>query len=81
MGVPVEFVSREYLFVEPVSEMLAFGSHAVPKGCWSDDTSMVLATIDSMVQCKEVNYNDIADKFLDWLSEAKYTSTDKIFDI
>lgn len=65
MGVPVEFEDREKLMESPVTNMLGYGSYDVPKGVWSDDTSMTLATIDSIIVNKnELNYNDIANKFL-----------------
>ena len=31
MGVPLEFVQREKLMNNPVTEMLGYGSHNVPK--------------------------------------------------
>ena len=40
MGVPIEFESRENLLKKPVTKMIGFGAHDVPKGTWSDDTSM-----------------------------------------
>lgn len=82
MGVPVEFEDREKLMESPVTNMLGYGSYDVPKGVWSDDTSMTLATIDSIiVNKKELNYNDIADKFCEWINNAKYTATNEVFDI
>ena len=48
LGVPVEFVQREVLKSSPVESMEGYGSHNQPVGTWSDDTSMVLATLDSM---------------------------------
>lgn len=82
MGVPIEFEEREKLMKSPVTNMLGYGSYDVPKGVWSDDTSMTLATIDSIiVNKKELNYNDIADKFCEWINNAKYTATNEVFDI
>ena len=46
MGVPLEFCMREKKKKNPTTEMKGYGSHDVPKGSWSDDTSMTLATID-----------------------------------
>ena len=51
MGVPVEFVEREKLMNNPVTEMLERGSHNQPKGTWSDYTSLTLATMDSIIHC------------------------------
>lgn len=81
LGVPVEFKSREELIQYPIVEMIGYGSHKVPKGCWSDDTSMTLATMESIIENKTINTNDIADKFLNWFRNAEYTATGKVFDI
>ena len=81
MGVPVEFNSREKLLLNPVTEMLEYGTHNMPKGCWSDDTSMTLATMDSIIKCKEINTNDMADKFIKWYRNGEYTATGIMFDI
>lgn len=81
LGVPVEFKSRYELNNNPVQEMQGYGSHYVPKGCWSDDTSMTLATIDSIVEQQKIDYNDIMMKFCEWYNYAKYTATGVFFDI
>ncbi len=82
MGVPIEFEDREKLMKSPVTNMLGYGSYDVPKGVWSDDTSMTLATMDSIIVNKnKLNYNDIADKFCEWINNAKYTATNEVFDI
>ena len=39
-------------------------STLIPSGAWSDDTSMTLATIHSIIDNGTVNTNDMADKFL-----------------
>lgn len=81
MGVPLEFCMREKLMQKPTTEMLGYGSHNVPKGAWSDDSSMTLATVDAIIKDNGVNFNTIANNFLEWVKNAKYTSTDRVFDI
>lgn len=81
IGVPIEFEDRKKLMKSPVTSMKGYGSYDVPKGVWSDDTSTTLATIDSIINCKGINYNDIADRFCNWLNNAEYTATDEVFDI
>ncbi len=81
MGVPLEFCTRENLIKNPITNMIGYGSHNVPKGCWSDDTSMTLATMDSIINNKTINTNDIADRFLKWFRSAEYTATGETFDI
>ena len=49
LGVPVEFKSREYLTENPVTGMMGHGTYDQPKGTWSDDTSLTLATMGNLV--------------------------------
>lgn len=82
IGVPIEFEDRKKLMNNPVTSMKGYGSYDVPEGTWSDDTSMTLATMDSIIQQKgKINYNDMADKFCNWLNNADYTATNEVFDI
>ena len=52
LGVPVEFVSRDKLAKYPVDSMLEYGTHHKPKGTWSDDSSMMLCTLASIIETK-----------------------------
>lgn len=81
IGVPIEFESRETLKKYPLTEMVGYGSYDEPAGTWSDDTSMTLATIDSIIEKKNIDYHDITTKFCEWVNNAKYTATDHLFDI
>ena len=81
MGVPVEFCIREKLLKSPITEMKGFGSHSVPAGSWSDDTSMTLATMDSMSNKKDIDYKDIMECFYEWVVNYKYTPCNFRFDI
>ena len=81
MGVPLEFCIREKLMQHPTTEMLGYGSHDVPKGSWSDDSSMTFATVDAIVKERGINCNTIAINFLDWMRNAKWTPTNRVFDI
>ena len=81
IGVPVEFKSREELKQNPVKDMIGNGTYNMPIGSWSDDTSMTLATLDSIIENKNINTNDMANKFLRWYRKSEYTPTGKIFDI
>lgn len=79
MGVPVEFGNRKTLAENPVTGYQGYGSHPVPAGTWSDDTSMTLATLDSLVE--GLDYADMMEKFCRWEDEAAYTATGLFFDI
>lgn len=80
LGVPVEFKSREELDRNPVTDMIGYGTYNLPAGCWSDDTSMSLATLDSL-STGNIDWNDIMNKFCQWVYHDKYTPTDILFDI
>ena len=45
LGVPYEFEQRGSFIC---SNMVGYGTHNQPEGTWSDDTSMTLATLDSL---------------------------------
>lgn len=79
LGVPVEFKSREELKADPVICMRGYGTYNLPKGTWSDDSSMTLATLDSLRNGYKLT--DIMDAFVAWLTCAKYTPYEDVFDI
>jgi len=81
LGVPVEFAPREELEFFPVTDMQEFGAHKQPKGTWSDDTSMTLATMDGIIQSNGINYTQIANNFCWWACGKKYNAHDYVFDM
>lgn len=81
LGVPVEFESREKLQKNPVDKMLGFGSHDVPKGTWSDDTSMTLCTLNSIAQKGKIDLEDNILEFSKWAEDGYMTPHGEMFDI
>lgn len=82
LGVPVEFLDRKEIRKMNITEMLGNGSHKVPRGAWSDDTSMLIAGMDSISRNDgEINDADIMNSYVDWLSNGKYSSVDYTFGI
>lgn len=81
LGVPVEFMSRDVLFKKPLTNMVGYGTHNVSEGTWSDDTSMIIATIDSINNNYCVDYNDIMRNYLKWFFKSEFTATNEVFDI
>lgn len=78
LGLPVEFSSRDTYKIEDMTE---YGFHNQPAGTWSDDTSMMLATIDSILECGQVDSKNIMAKFIEWYTKGQYTPYGKVFDI
>lgn len=82
LGVPVEFVGRNVLKENKVTDMIGHGSHNVPKGSWSDDTSMTLATMDAIIKNEGfIDFDKIMNNFLKWVENAEFTPHNYVFDI
>lgn len=82
LGVPVEFTSRAERENDPVVDMRAYGTHSQPAGTWSDDSSMVIATMEWYGELKggSEDYRALMDKFCNWLMYGDYTPYGKNFD-
>ena len=81
MGVPVEFSTREERKNNPIKDMTGYGTYNQPEGTWSDDSSMVLATLTSIKDKGKIDYKDIMDRFHDWCMYGEYTPFGEVFDI
>ena len=81
LGVPVEFMTREELRKNPVVDLREYGTYNQPLGSWSDDTSMTLATMDSIIHKEEIDTTDIGNRFLNQYRKNEYTPLGKVFDI
>ena len=80
LGVPVEFVTRQALAANPVKGMREYGTHSQPAGTWSDDSSMVLATLASYVETGSIDFVDIMQRYLNWIKYGEYTPFHDTFD-
>ena len=76
LGVPVEFSGKYEREMDPVTDMREYGSHLQPKGTWSDDSSMTIATMASIVNKNGIDYEDIMNEFINWAYDNKYTNSD-----
>ena len=57
--------------------MEAYGTCKQPAGTWADDSSMALATLDSLVQCGQVGSGRY---LIEWSHEGEYTPFGHVFD-
>jgi len=82
LGVPAEFKSRAELKKNPVTDMNGYGTHNQPAGTWSDDSSMVIATMDWLSEMgnADPDYRLLMDKFSRWLMFGDYTPYGRTFD-
>src|SRR5512137_2773603 len=77
LGVPVEFESREALKRNPVQDMLGNMMYNQPAGTWSDDSSMVFCTAESL--CNGYSLDDIALQFSNWRNNKFWTPHGRVF--
>ena len=78
LGVPYEFKKRGTFLCK---DMVGYKTHHQPKGTWSDDTSMVLATLDSLKSNDgKIVPTDMFERFNRWIRNSQYTAHGEVFD-
>ena len=80
IGLPFEFETKEEIDGK-IFDFIGFGTYNQPVGTWSDDTSMTLYTMKSIIDKKEISIKNISDLFLKWSDEDYLTATDECFDV
>lgn len=81
LGVPVEFKHRDEMKSSPVTDMQGYGTYKnKPAGTWSDDTSMAIAAMASMVDEGGISYKGIMTYFSLWQQKGYFTTDGDCFD-
>jgi ADP-ribosyl-[dinitrogen reductase] hydrolase len=80
LGVPVEFIDRATVQLNPVNSMREFGTHNQPRGTWSDDGAMILCTTDSLLN-HEFSLVDMGERFVRWMNDGLWTANGDVFDV
>ena len=79
LGVLFEFQGRNTF---QCTHMASGGVHGMPAGTFSDDTSLLIATCDSIRACNgEIDTNDMTNRFRNWLNNGDYAIDGKVFDV
>ena len=79
LGVPVESRSRKELTLRAVKSMLGYGRYNLPAGTWSDDSSMILCTLEAL--CSGYEIEALGRIFHRWLYEGEWTPYGCAFDV
>ena len=79
LGVPVEFKNRNYLKVNPIIDMIGFGTHNQPAGTWSDDSSLTFCLTEALIEGYTIEKS--ANNLLKWYTENYWTANGDVFDI
>ncbi len=80
LGVPVEFKNRATVQSNPVTGMRGYETHQQPLGTWSDDSLMLLCSVESLLE-HEFSPEDLAQRFLSWDRENHWTPHGIVFDM
>ena len=84
IGVPFEFRSKKEMVKNPCTDMIGHGTYNLPKGYWSDDTSLTLATIDAIVTGDYAGWggdDQLYARLTRYLTDGCYTPDGHVFDI
>lgn len=79
VGSAVEFRKRGSF--APVTDMLGGGSFNLPKGYWTDDTSMALCLATSLIEQQGFDANDQMQRYCRWRDTGYLSSTGACFDV
>lgn len=78
VGVPFEFKRRDTF---KATDMTGYGTYHQPIGTWSDDSSLTLATVESLVRLERIDLKDIMQNFYYWLYYGEFTPYGNTFDV
>jgi len=79
LGLPVQFFDREEVRELDLTQMIASDVFETPAGSWSDDTSMTLATLDTLSRTQDLR--QIMQAFCRWMDHGEYTPTGYAYDL
>ena len=81
LGGPVQFESREEVARHPVTGMRGYGTFNLPKGSWTDDSSLTIALLESIRRVGKIDLDDIMGNFMKWLYDGEFTPYGESYDI
>jgi ADP-ribosyl-[dinitrogen reductase] hydrolase len=75
----VEFMSREQVRRNPITGMRGYGTFNLPPRSWSDDSSLLLCTVESLLNGFDTD--SMGELFIRWLTDGYWTPWGKTFDV
>jgi ADP-ribosyl-[dinitrogen reductase] hydrolase len=73
----VEFKDRATRQLDPVTDMRSYGTHRQPAGTWSDDSSLILCSVESLLH-SEFDPDDMGRRFVRWYRDNLWTPHGKV---
>lgn len=79
LGTTLEFSARD---TKPrLVDIVGGGPFNLPRGGWTDDTSMALALAESLLASEGLDCQDLMDRFVAWWRNGEYSHNGRCFDI
>ena len=66
---------------EPITDMVGGGPFRLPKGAWTDDTSLAMCLAESILDVGELEPADQLRRYVAWRQDGYWSSTGRCFDI
>ena len=67
LGAPFQFGNSSYAIEDNINDLMHMHeNHVLPKGVWTDDTSMALCIADSLLEQDGYHSYDVMNKYCDW---------------
>ena len=79
LGVPIKNTNRSKLRLSPVEDMFGYGYYDAPTGTWSENTSLMLSAIDSIIENDGINYDDLIFKMYNYFEYNNHKTNYDIF--
>lgn len=79
LGVPAKLTTREKRQQDPVTGMQGYGTYYQPPGTWSHNSSLLLCTLDSLVNHR-LDLRDMGQRFVLWHRKGCWTPWGEVFD-
>ncbi|HAR94608.1 MAG TPA: hypothetical protein DCR97_01375, partial [Deltaproteobacteria bacterium] len=79
LGVPAKTSTREKRGQDPVIGMRGYGTHYQPPGTWSHNSSLLLSTLESLVNYR-LDLHDMGQRFVLWHRKGCWTPWGEAFD-
>lgn len=79
VGVPFEFLTRDYMLKKTATDMVGYGTYSQPPGTFSDDSSLTFCLAEALTLGFDLQ--EIANNFIKWMEEDYWTAYDEVFDI
>ncbi|MHB8209229.1 ADP-ribosylglycohydrolase family protein [Mucilaginibacter sp.] len=79
VGVPAEFKKRHIIRQKPIKDMVGYGTHNLPPGTWSDDSSLTFCLAEALTL--DFDLNIIGQNLVKWCYKNYWTATGNVFDI